>query len=218
MIINDTQIFSQIRSDGRLVNEMRRIEVNCEIIDNNGVIHLNHGETHVTGTLREPKDKSNLSFLINFYGGTRNEGFSDRRLYELRTSLYEVFKNVVLPGPSICLDLIVKQDNGGLLSALINTATLVMCYHGVAMIDMCVSITSGKVLDLSYTEQNREFAMTLAYLPKRNKISYLNSEGKAHKKLYNNALENGVKGCLFLCDYFENILRSINRPESTDKN
>ncbi len=199
----------KIRSDGRLYNEIRKIELFHEIINNNGVISLKQGETHVSGTLGQPKDKCNINFDIQFYTSFRNEIMSDRKVYELRNRLVEVFKNVILSNQQINIELIVKYDDGSLLPALINITTLILSYHGIPIIDMCIGITTGMFLDLNSNEQNRDFYITLAYLPKEDNVIYLLSEGKAQKKMFIKALENGSVGCLTICKYFEGFLKTM---------
>lgn len=77
------------------------------------------------------------------------------------------------------------QQDGGLLQAGINATTLALMNAGIPMIDFVCAITSGvhstsPLLDLTTLEENDVPNMTLAMMPKTQKISLVTMETRLH--------------------------------------
>lgn len=199
----------EIRSDGRFRHELRRIRMSHDVIGTHGTITFSQGETQVAGTVIQLKDKGEINFNIQFYGIARTDAIHERRLYDLRIKLVDIFKPVICTENQVNIDLTVKQDDGSLLAVLINTTTLVLCYNGIPMVDMCLSVCVGDGFDLCAIEQNKEYAMTLAYLIHLEKVVYVFLEGRCQKKMFADALSNAVDCCKIIEKHFSEYLKNI---------
>ena len=79
---------------------------------------------------------------------------------------------------------------------------MALAHAGIPMRDLVTSVACGgvngeAVVDLDKNEEDVEGAtdIPIAYLPRSNKISLLQLDGKIKPKLFNEAIKLGVKGC-----------------------
>ncbi|TBU07065.1 ribonuclease [Hamiltosporidium magnivora] len=211
------------RYDGRKPNELREVAIKSGYLNKCGYIDLQQGGTKVRSILYGPKEKGqykeNIKFKISFYDVARQEsGKHEKKIDECETLLSELFKPIISISESNYLEIniLIKQDDGSLISTLINSVTILLCYCGVQIKDMCISITSCffkgiSLLDLSNNEENiRIPSLVLGYFPHRKTIGLFQSTGKTDtdsiKKLY---FEN-LKAIDTLFSVFSNFLKNIN--------
>lgn len=184
----------ELRCDGRLPREMRRMIMSHGIVENRGFVVLRQGNTQVRVSTAPARDRSQLDVCISFSDVSRNEPMNERRVYEMRARILEIFGPLACPDTQVevCVD--VKQDDGSLFSVIVNSITLCFCYCGVSLKDMCLSVTLGDGVDLC-SEEEKGFQLCLVVSSSRQKILFLESSGKCQKKAMESAILRGVECC-----------------------
>lgn len=202
---------NKLRIDGRFSHELRRIRIHHSASGNRGTVTLAHGNTQVAAFLAKPrdKDKGQLCIDISFYDVARNDPVNERRLYELKTRLVDIFAQVICTENQVCIDAVVKQDDGCIMAVLINAITLCLCYNGVPLIDMCVAVCLNESLDLCGAEENKSYAVTLACLVNSEGIVFMESVGKCQKGMLMRALTDGVECCKAIASQFSGYLKNM---------
>jgi len=108
---------------------------------------------------------------------------------ELAAAIKSTFEPVIHTGlyPRSQIDIIVEihQQDGGILQAAINATTLALVDAGVAMYDHVVAVSAGlhstaMLLDLSHYEENDIPHLTVALMPRSEKVTLLNMESRLH--------------------------------------
>ncbi|KAF9048394.1 3' exoribonuclease family, domain 1-domain-containing protein [Panaeolus papilionaceus] len=138
-------------------------------------------------------DRANLNVEVSVApfstGDRRKRSRGDKRLLEFAATVKSTFEPVVqtnlYPRSQIDIFIHVMQQDGGLLQAGINATTLALMNAGIPMIDFVCAITSGvhstsPLLDLTTLEENDVPNMTLAMMPKTQKISLVTMETRLH--------------------------------------
>jgi len=166
-----------LRTDGRLPSEFRNIHIHVELVEKTPHLIFKSGCTEVEVALDTPSSRSPLAFNISFLEMARADPISDKRLYELRAKLLEIFSDLLTVNYPVALQIIVKYDDGGLVPAIVNAITIFLCYSGIAIRDMYFSVCRGEFSDLSLAELNRGFALTTVYSSTFKEIVYLESLG-----------------------------------------
>ncbi|KAI5151132.1 exosome complex component RRP41 [Enteropsectra breve] len=197
-----------IRNDGRMAEEFRKINIQQGVANNNGFVELQQGCTLVTCSILPSQEKSPLTIDIKFNEATRIKSVSERRIYELKNILADVFGQIFCSKNSLVIEIEVKQEDGGLLACLINCVSLCMVSYGIPIIDFCVSVAFNEKIDLNSAESSKEASMTIAYLPNLNKILYLKLEGGCQHGRFNSALGLGIVAAKNLHQYFVASLKS----------
>ncbi|KAI4291259.1 exosome complex component RRP41 [Pancytospora philotis] len=200
-----------IRPDGRFADDLRRIGLEYEIIGNNGYIMLAHGLTRVRATLLRPKDRGAFSVSLVFHDTARAEAIGDRQSYIMQTRITEIFAPIVLSDSPVSIELAVLGDDGSLLAALVNATTLCLCFHGVALADMCLAACVNENYDLTTKEQGRGFAATVAYLANSDRVIYFYSVGKCQKDALKAAVERGIACCGIIGRHFAEFLNAVSK-------
>lgn len=112
-----------------------------------------------------------------------------RRLLELAAAIKSTFEPVIQTGlyPRSQIDIIVEihQQDGGVLQAAINAATLALIDAGVALYDQVVAVSAGLhstavILDLTHYEENDCPNLTVGVMPRSGKVTLLNMESRLH--------------------------------------
>ena len=110
------------------------------------------------------------------------------------------------------------QSDGGNLSACINAATLAMIHAGIQMKDYVSScvvsyIDGNPLMDINYLEESTGAPqLTLAILPKSEKIVLFQLDSRLHVDNLEKVLNLGVKGCR---DLYTLLRRTIH--ENTEQ-
>jgi len=128
-----------------------------------------------------------------------------RRVLELAATVKATFEPVVqtslYPRSQIDIFVQVLQLDGGLLQAAINATTLALISAGIPMTDFVCAVTGGvhstsTMLDLTTLEENDLPHLTLAVMPKTEKISMVTLETRLHvdrfEELFRVATEAGA--------------------------
>jgi exosome complex component RRP41 len=135
----------------------------------------------------------------------------------MATIVKECFEAVVttsaFPRSEIDIFIEIIQTDGGLLHAGINAATLALIDAGIPMIDYVASCSSGyaneqAILDLNYIEENAEAPLlTLAILPKSEKVLVLETVCRLHLDNLEDCLNLAKDGCVLIAEKLDNIIR-----------
>lgn len=222
-----------LRVDGRRWNELRRLEcsINTHANASDGSSYLEQGNnkviTLVTGP-QEPKlrsqmnvTKATISVALNITRFSKIERSksshkNERRVLEMQTALVRTFeKNVMLhlyPRTQIEIQIHVLQQDGGLMSSLINGITLALIDAGVAMYDYISGVSIGlydttPLLDLNSVEENAMSSVTLGVVGKSEKLSLLLVEDKIPLDRMESVLAIGIAGSHRIRELMDKELR-----------
>jgi len=192
------------RSDGRRQHELRDITIDLSTQGHaDGSALVTHGLTQVLVSVfgpREAKMRSqtihnraniNVEFNIAAFstGERRKRSRGDKRILELAAAIKSTFEPVIqthlYPRSQIDIYVQVLQQDGGLLSASINAATLALINAGIPLIDYVCAVSSGvhstqALLDLTTLEENDVPNMTVAVMPRTGKATLVTLETRLH--------------------------------------
>lgn len=177
-----------LRCDGRLPQEMRRMEMGQEYIENRPFVSFSQGNTRVRTSILANKDKGQFCVNINFSELSRNEPMNDRKVYEIKSKLTAIFQPIVLTDSQVEVNVEVMEDDGSLFSVLVNSISLCLCFCGVVLKDMCCAITLNDKADLCSEEENKGYACTVVLSANLGTIYFLESVGRFQRKDLENAI------------------------------
>ncbi|KAM0681708.1 Exosome non-catalytic core component [Glugoides intestinalis] len=201
---------SLLRYDGRLANEMRNTNFTFKRIDSKGIVSWRQGNTIVNTTISQRKDKAQLSVNIKFQETSRNEQMSDKRIYEMEQKIFSIFSGVLGADQQLEVNVNVIGEDGSLFSAILNSISLSFASFGIAIEDMCVSVTLNENIDLCAEEEKNSFSTCLVFCPNKQEILYLESFGKVQKLAFKNTVINGIDACKQLHTEFRSFFITEN--------
>lgn len=182
-----------LRKDGRFAEELRKIQIDHFIVENRNYLTFSQGLTQVRTCIFQNKEKGQIGVNLNFSDLARNEPINDRKLYEMKNKIYSIFSNVVSSDYQIDINIEVLQDNGSLMSVIINSITLCLCYSGINIKDMILSLTCNDLMDLTTDEEKQYFAIVVMSA-NYNQILNFQLSGKCQRIDVKNALNNATRG------------------------
>ncbi|WUR02883.1 exosome complex component RRP41 (SKI6) [Vairimorpha necatrix] len=148
------------REDGRLPDELRRLI----FLNESPYISLRQGNSHVRVQIDGPKEGSKIFFNIS----------GDRRYPELNS----IFSKILLLDTQLDINIEVIEEDGSILSTIVNCIVLSMCHSNIPLVDFPCSVTYSKIgVDLSGQEEGSGKVMAV-YLMNSMKIVYYKIEGK----------------------------------------
>lgn len=192
------------RSDGRKQYELRDISIDLSLHGSaDGSATISHGLTQVSASVfgpREAKMRSQTQYdraILNvelgiapFSSGERRKRTrGDKRVLELAATIKSTFEPVVqtnlYPRSEIDIFVQVLQQDGGLLQACINATTLALMNAGIPMLDFVCAVTGGvhstsPMLDLTLLEENDVPNVTVAIMPRTQKVTLVTMETRLH--------------------------------------
>ena len=127
-------------------------------------------------------------YLIQIIGWSKLVTFI-RRILELAATVKSTFEPVVqtsiYPRSQIDIFIQVLQQDGGLLQACINATTLALANAGIPLFDFVCAVTGGvhltsPVLDLTTLEENDIPHVTIAMMPRTDKVTLVTMETRLH--------------------------------------
>jgi exosome complex component RRP41 len=217
---------SHLRLDGRQPLEVRRLQAELGVVPGRvGSALVRMGLTScvavVTGPMEcarrseEHADRALLEVTLQLAPLATPErrggnAASDRRLLEGGQQIQKALEATVLlqtyPRTRIAIHIVVLSDDGGRISAALNSATLALIDAGVALKDFCcacsagVASTSSTVLvDLNRGEEQSDTGLaTVAILPQRDGIMVLAQCSAARLSDFDSLerlLEAAAEGC-----------------------
>ncbi|KAH9481534.1 Exosome complex component RRP41 [Psilocybe cubensis] len=192
------------RSDGRRQFELRSIEMDMSQQGHaDGSAVITHGLTQVQVSVFGPReakmrsqtihDRANINVEISIApfstGDRRKRSRGDKRILEYAAAIKSTFEPAIqtslYPRSQIDVFIQVIQQDGGLLQACINGTTLALMNAGVPMIDFICAVSGGvhsthPLLDLTLLEENDVPNVTIAVMPKTQKVSLVTMETRLH--------------------------------------
>lgn len=211
------------RSDGRKMDELRKIQCKVGIIPNaDGSAMFAHGDTVAFAAVYGPKilnpkhqqnpEKGVIRVHYNMLSFSVTErirpGLS-RRSQEISKVTEWALSPVVmlneLPGTVVDVHINIIQANAGTRCAGINAAAMALAHAGVPMKNMVSSVSIGKiddkiVVDLTkeeedYKEGEGSTDIPMALLSNSDNMTLLQLDGKIQIKRLKEALEAGKTAC-----------------------
>lgn len=246
----DTSAYSLalLRLDGRRWNELRR--VNAQISTQaaaDGSAYLEMGNTKVVCVVTGPTegrraatgaagggadgDRANIDVEIGFAGFSgvdrKRRTRGDKRTAEMQHTLHSAFVSTLhtsrYPHSTITISLHILSQDGSLLAACINAATLALIDAGVPMSDYLVACTSGIVsndantegadplLDLNALEESDVPFLTVACHGETERVAVCVMETKAPLARLEPMLAVGVDGCKRMRGLLDGVVRAHGR-------
>lgn len=184
---------NQVRIDGRYSEELRSIRIDHDLIKNINFITYSQGLSKVKTSLFQSKDKGQINVNLNFSALARNEFLNDRKIYEMKSKLETIFNDIISSDFQIELNIDVLEDNGSLFSVIVNSITTCLCFCGVSIKDMVLSLTCNDLTDLISNEE-KGYYCTVVFSTNLNKILYLQLLGKFQRSNVKDSLNNAISG------------------------
>ncbi|KAI9885579.1 MAG: NAD(+) salvage pathway protein [Watsoniomyces obsoletus] len=238
----DSSIYAlaRLRLDGRRWNELRRVHAQISTqAAADGSSYLEMGSTKVLCTVAGPSEgrrggggssagaevRVDIS-MAGFSGQDRKKRTrGDKRLAEMQSTIANACTSSIFthlyPHSLIAISLHVLCQDGSILSACLNAATLALIDAGVPMADYIVSCTAGlisssgtnhdktdPVLDLTGAEEQELPSLTVATLGATQKVSVLMLENRVQIDTVQELLAVGVAGCKQVREVLDQVVRA----------
>lgn len=221
------------RIDGRKQYELRSIAITLggsQDTSADGSASITQGLTTVSATVFGPREARSGSNILHDRASVnvevslapwgsmerrrRNRG--DRRLLEFASSIKSTFEPVIhthlYPRSQIDIFVQVHQQDGGVLPAAINAATLALLDAGIAMQDFVSSVSCGilstsAMLDLSNAEEMDLPHVTVAVLPRTKQVTLASLETRLHVERFEQIFTLAIEAAEVLHNEMELAVR-----------
>lgn len=218
-----------LRVDGRRAGEVRRLRARMGVEQHaDGSAYVEQGNTKVLVTVFGPHEVTQRSkashdralltvetTALPFANGQhRPQGRTDRGSTEMSAAIRKTFEAVVqttlYARSQIDISISVMQVDGGVRSAAFNATTLALVDAGVAMEDFVCACSVGSIggallLDPNGQEDQAGAELSVAYLPRAERIGYVQLESKIALSTLEEATNFTVEGCRQIYD----VLREV---------
>lgn len=195
----------RLRYDGRFPKEAREIDFEFKEIDTKGIFRWRQGNTVVNTTIIQNREKQQFSLELNFLQMSRNNAINDRKTYEMKQKLLDIFSDLTGQDSQVEVIVDVVCDDGSVFSAIVNSISLACAHCGIPLSDMCLSITLNRNVDLCYHEEGKEFSICIVFLPNKEKIVYIESIGRLQKSEFEEGIVSAIEYCRTLHSHFRDI-------------
>jgi exosome complex component RRP41 len=220
-----------IRSDGRKVNETRKITIKAGVLKNaSGSAYIEFGGNKILAGVFGPRDvhpkhMSNPDTGIlrvryhmePFSVGERKKPAPSRREIEISKVITEALRPAVMlekfPRTALDVYLEVLQADGGTRCAALDAASVAIADAGIPMRDLVCACAAGKAADTIILDVNNEedqagqADMPIGYMPSLGKITLLQLDGVLTADEYKKCIELGLEGCKQVYEIQKNALR-----------
>ncbi|KAF9425283.1 Exosome complex component RRP41 [Entomortierella beljakovae] len=221
-----------LRVDGRRPGELRKITSATSVLSQaDGSAYLEHGNTKVLAAVYGPREARHRALVVHdrailnvefniapfSTGERRRRGKNDKRLLEMASFVKQTFEPVVIttlyPRSQIDIYLQVIQQDGGVLQACINAATIALIDAGISMTDYVCACTAGwvereAVIDLNHIEESSDTSeVTIAMLPRSGKITLAQMESRLHVDKLEEVLSLAGEGCKQIHQVLDKTIR-----------
>ncbi|KAK0632681.1 ribosomal protein S5 domain 2-like protein [Immersiella caudata] len=250
----DTSAYSLalLRVDGRRWNELRRVHAQIRTqAAADGSSYLEMGHTKVMCVVNGPSEPGPRRGTAGGGGGgggpggvaevavsvvvagfssvdRKRRGRGDKRTLELQTTISNALAaslhTHLYPHSTISISLHVLSQDGSLLAALINAATLACVDAGIPMTDYVVACTAGStstyaandetadpLLDLNHQEEQELPSLTVATLGETDRVAVLVCESRVQASRLEGMLAVGVSGCHQVREILDQVVRDKGR-------
>ncbi|KAK9478917.1 ribosomal protein S5 domain 2-type protein [Lipomyces japonicus] len=216
------EIFSPegLRIDGRRWNEVRHFKcaINTHPVSSDGSSIVEQGNTKVIcnvigpaePTLRSRVNTERASIQVKIIVAPfstvdrRKRTQNDNRLQELSVLLEHTFEEAILshlqPRSQIDIQLFVLAQDGGLLQACVNAASLALVDAGIPMYDYVSACTAGVydkdvLLDLNRIEEGDMPFLTMGTIGASKNVAFIQLEMKVQFDRLESMMAAAISGC-----------------------
>ncbi|KAJ4318679.1 Exosome non-catalytic core component [Neodidymelliopsis sp. IMI 364377] len=245
----DTSTYSLalLRLDGRRWNELRRIHAQISTqAAADGSSYLEMGNTKILCSVTGPHEgrssgarggsngQAKLEVEINSaaFSGTdrRRNARGDKRTSEMEHCLREAYGGVILghlyPHSTITINLHIISQDGSLLAACINAATLALIDAGIPMTDYLVACTAASsasasaadnasaddpLLDLNILEEQELPFLTVGCLGESDKVAVCVMETRVRMERLEGMLAVGIEGCKRMRGILDGVVKGYGK-------
>lgn len=230
------------RQDGRTSDEIRNIFVRANAVTQaKGSAYIEIGRTKIICSIYGPRESlRRLEFRMKgkltcelkyapFSSQARRSPVIGSEEKDLSNIIIQALEPSVImekfPKAQIDIYIMVLENDGNVLAAAINCASVALVDAGIEMYDVVTacSLVQGNndmLLDPLSTEEHSQQAsglVTVAFLPVLNQISVLNMDGELSLQQTNKAMRSCIEGCariypvIYKC-ITEHTRRTIKEP------
>jgi len=220
-----------IRSDGRKVNETRKVTIKTGVLKNaDGSAYIEFGGNKILAGVFGPRDvhpkhMSNPDTGIlrvryhmePFSVDERKKPAPSRREIEISKVIKEALEPAVMleqfPRTAVDVFLEVLQADGGTRCAALDAASVALADAGIPMRDLVCACASGKAADTLILDVNNEedqawqADMPIGYMPNLGQITLLQLDGVLTPDEFKKCIEIGIEGCKQVYEIQKNSLR-----------
>ncbi|ORX52844.1 ribosomal protein S5 domain 2-like protein [Hesseltinella vesiculosa] len=221
-----------LRVDGRRAQELRRIVAKTSVFSqSDGSAYLEQGNTKCLVAVYGPREARhrqqamadraiiNVEFIVAPFSTTERKKRSknDKQSLESATFIRQTFEPVILlsqfPRSQIDVYIQVFQHDGGVLAACINATTMALVDAGIPMLDFVCACSAGAiekvpVVDLNHLEESADTPeLTLAMLPRSNKVNLLELQSRLHIDELQDVMDMAKDGCIKVHDTLDQVVR-----------
>ena len=220
-----------IRSDGRKVNETRKVTIKAGVLKNaSGSAYIEFGGNKILAGVFGPRDvhpkhMSNPDTGIlrvryhmePFSVDERKKPAPSRREIEISKVIKEALEPAVMleqfPRTAVDVFLEVLQADGGTRCAALDAASVALADAGIPMRDLVCACASGKAADTLILDVNNEedqagqADMPIGYMPNLGQITLLQLDGVLTPDEFKKCIEIGIEGCKQVYEIQKNSLR-----------
>ncbi|KAK4626212.1 Exosome complex component SKI6 [Fulvia fulva] len=237
---SSTYALAHLRIDGRRWNELRRIHGQMSTqAAADGSSYFEMGNTKVICTVHGPRQarqgggggqsrEAAIDVEIGIAGFSgmdrKRRGKSDKRVQEMQYTISSAFSSTVFtqfyPHSTITIVLHVLSQDGALLAACLNAATLALVDAGVPMKDYVAAITTGStasyasndeeadpLLDLNGVEEQELPFLTMGTSTGEDKVTVLVMETRVQVARVESMVSVGLDGCKQVRGILDGIVR-----------
>ncbi|PHH93049.1 hypothetical protein CDD83_1751 [Cordyceps sp. RAO-2017] len=233
----DTSTYSLalLRVDGRRWNELRRLHAQIRTQDAaDGSSYLEMGHTKVMCVVTGPSESQgqqgqqrraglagqrdgaaiSVNLVVAGFSSVdrKKRGRNDKRIQEMESTIAKTLASTVhthlYPHSTISISLHILSQDGSLLAALLNAATLAVIDAGIPMSDYIAACTAGStssyaagdesadpLLDLNSQEEQELPFLTVATLGDSDRVAVLVCESRVQVSRLEGMLVVGLDGC-----------------------
>mgnify|MGYP006109995565 CR=1 FL=1 len=208
-----------IRSDGRKVNETRKVTIKAGVLKNaNGSAYIEFGDNKILVGVYGPRDvhpkhmsDTNTGILrcryhmTPFSVGERKNPAPSRREIEISKVIKEALEPALMlkqfPRTAVDVYMEILQADGGTRCAALTGASVALADAGIPMRDLVAGCAAGKAADTVILDVNNEedqagqADLPIGYMPNLEKITLLQLDGILTTDEYQKCLELGIDGC-----------------------
>ena len=220
-----------IRSDGRKVNETRKVTIKVGVLKNaSGSAYIEFGGNKILAGIFGPRDvhpkhMSNPDTGIlrvryhmePFSVSERKNPAPSRREIEISKVIKEALEPALMlekfPRTALDVYLEVLQADGGTRCAALDAASVALADAGIPMRDLVCACASGKAADTLILDVNNEedqagqADMPIGYMPNLGQITLLQLDGVLTPDEFKKCVEIGIDGCKQIYEIQKNSLR-----------
>jgi len=209
------------RVDGRKPREMRKLDCSLGVFSQaDGSAYVKQGNTVVLAAVYGPHEVRggrtkalhdravvNCQFSAATFSTPerKRRPRGDAKSIEMTLHMEQTFETAILTQlyPRCQIDIYVEvlQADGGLLAATINAATMALVDAGIGLSDYVCACSAGffsdtSLMDLNNLEESHKgTGLTVAILPKTEKIVLIDMSSKIHSDHVVKTIEAAVEGC-----------------------